>query len=65
MEVVLGRWVKQMVLRRATFVCFDRTWPWLAACSRDGPLPTEIRAELLSAVALSPLMFSDLRGPLL
>ena len=64
MEVVLGRWVRQMCLRRATFVCFDRAWVWLSTTQGSGPLPTAVRSELLAAVCLLPLMYADLRGPL-
>ena len=35
-EVLVGRWVRQLCLRRAGFMCFQRMWSWLAQLTRPG-----------------------------
>ena len=64
-EVLVGRWVRQLCLRRAGFMCFQRMWSWLAQLPRPGPLPTCIRAEFLAVVCIAPLLYVDLRAEIL
>ena len=57
----MGRWVRQLCLRRAGFVSFEFVWVWMSRQTVPSPLPTRVRAELLSAICLLPLLFCDLR----
>ena len=64
MQVIAGRWVRVHQARRAIASCFERVWrtigrgPWLIS------MDAEICAELISAVALAPLRFANLRTPI-
>ena len=54
-QVVAGRWVRQMLMRRAAMVSFGRLWKWIARAPETARMPDLIMAELFSACCLLPL----------
>ena len=61
LQVIAGRWVRQMSLRPATYMCFKHLWRWISKPGRLGPVPDAVAVELVSAICLSPLMHTNLR----
>ena len=59
--VVAGRWVRKMLWRRPCMCLFDHTWKWLSRGFTGGPVPLPVVQELLAAVVMAPLMYTDLR----
>jgi len=72
--MVLGRLARAFEFRRPLFATLNQVWtiPELRAASEKGGkalavpfrLPSEARAELLSAICLLPLAFTDIRASL-
>ena len=62
--VIAGRWTRVMLWRRPTVCVFSEMWKWISRSYHPGPVPLLVVDELLSAIFLLPLMFSDLRTPL-
>ena len=63
LQILLGRWVRLMQLELATSSAFDEVWLHMATWKGSQPLSQGMRDELWSALALLPLMFTNLRLP--
>ena len=62
LQVLAGRWIRAMSLRRQCFAVFCDLWHRSAHGSRCCPVPAGIVDELLMAVCQAPLMYCDLRA---
>ena len=58
MQILAGRWVCVFQLS-----CFNEVWKFLYLCHGRQILPSAVRQELWSALALLPLFRADLRVP--
>ena len=56
LQIILGRWIRLMQLELATSSAFDEVWLRMARWKGSQPLTPGMRGELLTALALLPLM---------
>ena len=61
LQIAWGRFVRVMQLRRQSLGVLSACSRWLVRGRSVGPLTTAVRAELLKALCLLPVMFTDLR----
>ncbi|CAK0841845.1 unnamed protein product [Prorocentrum cordatum] len=60
-QIVLGRWVRAFAHRRGGMAAFEHVWRWISGSSRGRVLPLPVVDELLLAMSLAPLYFTDFR----
>ena len=63
MQILAGRWVRVFQFRREGMSCFNDVWKFLYSCYGRQILPSAVRKELWSALALLPLFRADLQVP--
>ena len=60
LQVLAGRWVRVMSLRRPALGVFDHIWKTIAGASVAFYLPA-VAEEILVAMCLAPLLYADMR----
>eukprot|EP00438_Fugacium_kawagutii_P020226 Skav215398 [mRNA] locus=scaffold3390:148908:150442:- [translate_table: standard] len=61
-QVVAGRWIHVMQLRRATMPLLEKTWAFASHKRLDQGIQTQVRRELFSCLCSIPLMRTDIKA---
>ena len=61
LQILAGRWIRVMDRNRATMTLFNHIWVQISGTAWKFALAQQTRDELLRAVFLAPVMYTDLR----